>query len=60
VVATQVERIGRTSVTFGQRVLVLRDGIESVAADATCTIVFTDQAMKTPQPVPEEFKRHYA
>ncbi|HMS16730.1 MAG TPA: thioesterase family protein [Planctomycetota bacterium] len=59
-VLTTVERIGRTSVTYKQAIFVRRDDQELVAADGSCTIVFTDAAMTTPMPVPVEFKALYA
>ena len=58
-VTTQVDRVGRTSVTFDQKVLVHRDGQHLEAATASVVIVFTDTAMEMAVEVPQPFKDLY-
>jgi YbgC/YbaW family acyl-CoA thioester hydrolase len=60
VIGTSVAKLGRTSTTFAQRVEVLaEDGGRTLAAECESVIVWTDLAMKGPQPVPDEFRRLY-
>jgi acyl-CoA thioester hydrolase len=57
-IATSVEKIGNTSVTFRQTITCIGD--DTVAADARVVIVYTGSETGRPAPVPEEFKRLYA
>ncbi len=60
VISTQVSKLGRTSTTFAQKVEAeAADGTRTLAAECESVIVWTDPAMKAPQPVPEEFKQLY-
>lgn len=56
-VATQVERVGNTSVTLAQSIA--KVGSEP-CAKARVVIVFTDAASGRPTKVPLEFVRHFA
>lgn len=57
---TTVSRIGRTSTAFAQRVeSVDAAGAREVAAECESVIVWTDPAMKVPQPVPPQFRQLY-
>lgn len=58
-IATEVARFGRTSVAFRQRVLLLREGAEIEAAEASCTMVFTGADMGTPVEIPQAFRALY-
>lgn len=57
-VSTQIERVGNTSVTLGQKVA--KVGHTEPAAQARVVIVFTDASSGRPTPVPGEFLRQFA
>jgi YbgC/YbaW family acyl-CoA thioester hydrolase len=57
-IATQVERVGNTSVTLSQKVA--RQGANGPAAQARVTIVFTAADTGRPTKVPAEFVRQFA
>ncbi len=59
-ISTTVSRMGRSSVTFDQRIERLEaDGSRTLAAECRTTIAFTDPAMSGSRPIPDEFRRLY-
>ena len=55
-ITTEVSRVGTTSATFSQRIA----RGEEEAATCETVVVFTDPSMRTPVPIPDEFKELYA
>lgn len=57
-IATQVDRVGNTSVTLAQRIA--KVGSDGPAAEARVVIVFTNAESGQPTKVPSEFVRQFA
>lgn len=59
-VSSTVKKMGRTSVTYDQRIeRVEEDGSKTLACDCETVICFTDPEMKGSQPIPEAFRALY-
>ena len=59
-IRSRVSRFGRSSIDIEQAAVQLGpDGAEAVAAEGTCTMVFTDPAMRASVPIPDEFRELY-